>query len=41
VTAGEPSVFGDVIDLAQGIRRIDVSGGDQRLTLTRLTLLPP
>lgn len=41
VTAGEPIAFGDTVDLAQGIRRIDIDGGDQRLTLTRLTLLPP
>lgn len=41
VTAGEPIEIGDVVDLAQGVRRIDITGGDQRLTLTRLTLLPP
>jgi hypothetical protein len=41
LVAGQPTVLGEPIDLAQGIRRIDIAGGDQVLALTRLTLLPP
>ncbi len=41
ISAGSPVLIGDVVDLSEGIRRIDISGGSQRLTLTRLTLFPP
>lgn len=39
--AGEPAQIGQPADLAQGVRRIDISAGGQPVTLTRLTLLPP